>query len=64
MTPFENLNGGYLYGIITMSILLGITTVQSRSYFLKFPKDPIVTKLLVLVLLLTQVLGLYVLPVI
>ncbi|KAF8328548.1 uncharacterized protein EI90DRAFT_1533927 [Cantharellus anzutake] len=58
MTPFEHLNGGYWYGIVSMSIFLGITTVQSRLYFLNFPKDPIVTKVMVLVLLLAQVFGL------
>ncbi|KAF8337400.1 uncharacterized protein EI90DRAFT_3042839 [Cantharellus anzutake] len=57
MTPFENLSGGYWYGIVFMAIFLGITTIQSRAYFLKFPGDPIVTKILVVVLLLAQVFG-------
>ncbi|KAF8336892.1 uncharacterized protein EI90DRAFT_83086 [Cantharellus anzutake] len=58
MTPFEHLSGGYTYGILFIAIFLGITTVQSRSYFLSYPNDPVVTKLLVLALMLVQFFGL------
>ncbi|KAF8338046.1 uncharacterized protein EI90DRAFT_3118498 [Cantharellus anzutake] len=47
MTPFEHLYGGYTYGLLFSAILLGIITVQSRSYFLRYPSDPVMTKLLV-----------------
>ncbi|KAF8338060.1 uncharacterized protein EI90DRAFT_3151868 [Cantharellus anzutake] len=58
MTPFEHLYGGYVYGILFSAILLGVITVQSRSYFLRYPSDPITTKLLVLVLILAQLVDL------